>query len=149
MSAFMVDKAHVIYLAQAAAKYGIYWKGADGKTRHFEQYENERLIAEVANILWKENDRSVSHRYDLDEEKVKTLYVVSRVDCEEARFKFDPLQVIKSCRCLDYQSCECPDYEQTEAYRITTALVFATVNELPGYNDLIWGSPEPLREVIQ
>lgn len=186
MSAYVVDKAHVDFLVRA----GLgpwqhsgpmrwldpsvpdgerdYEPGAmmGGPTAH-ETYEAKRreLTAETADrvgaMLWSENARSVSFRYD--GEDYSTLpgprdfsetalagyfYVdVTRAPIQERRrmvaegFSFrpvEPVAVLKACDGYEYQSCEHPGWETSEAKAYLEALRRRMIQLLPGYDEAEW-----------
>lgn len=65
----------------------------------------------IANVLMRENIRSVNWRYG---ERTKIRKVIFGENYVHAH----PHQLIQWLRCLDYQSCERDDYEKSEAYRL-------------------------------
>lgn len=139
MSAYMVEKNHVLYLAQAASDYEAKWMPNGKDWRIMRRSAPFSEIMEVAQILWDQNLRSVNYRYN--EVGGENIYTISRRDVETA-FSLDPVQVIKACHCLAYQSCETPDYDETEAGKICKAIEAAAIRHLPGYRDAEWGAPK-------
>lgn len=96
-----------------------------------------RLIDKHAfgQILVDANYRSVSHRYQEDSEPPEYRH-------ERSTLPVDPVQVLKTIDCFDYQSCEAADWEESEAYAICSALRHRAIQQLPGYDDAKWGAPE-------
>lgn len=89
----------------------------------------------VAKVLRAQNVRSVAHRYnnpdDMGLDEPYTFRPVSQ--------DVDPVVIIKSCRCLRYQSCETDDYPQTLAYRVLDEIEDLAICALPGYEAAPWG----------
>jgi hypothetical protein len=152
MSAYVCEKNHFVYLACAMLSRRIMGRNSQfsyifNGERHSVTCTETIRAAELANVLLRENIRSVSYRYS---EKTSAnlpgprggVDVIQPSDLA-ACYDFDPVQVISSIRCLQYQSCECPDWEQTEAYAILSALKDDAVYSLPGMDDAKWGAPEP------
>jgi len=157
MSAYIVDKNHITYLLAAAMARRIgngafHWYH-DGKWLELTPGDYDRA-AEVGNMLWRENVKSVSHRYP--NESSGTLpgtkepsYVVTPHDVNRLFESFDPVQVIKACHCYAYQTCEHDEWEASEAHAFIKALESAAVHVLPGYDKAEWGAPEPMgRNVV-
>jgi hypothetical protein len=153
MSAYICDKKHITFLVLAAMSSTINRHG--GQFRWYHNEEAKALpagdydrAAEVANILWRENIRSVSYRYPNDKTSA-TLpgpnggsFVVGPADFFAYMVRFDPVQVLKSIDCLDYQSCEHPEWGASEAKAFLDRLTKACIQVLPGYDAAAWGAPE-------
>lgn len=161
MSAYIVEKKHILYLVEAATdrRIGVPHGGcfswyhrevpalrhtARRRELHCGDYDR---AAEVANMLWCENIKSVSHRYP--NESSGTLpgprncgFVIEPHNFSSFTTDFDPIQVIKACHCYEYQSCEHPEWETSEAYCFIESLKSAAVRQLPGYESAAWGIPE-------
>jgi hypothetical protein len=157
MSAFVVSKAHIDFLIRAGleldTRHRLSWFDSVAKPVWVPGGENpdylERMGAarrelrpdtadQVGRMIWAENHRSVSYRYD--EAQV----------CPDYSFVFhlrprrlDPVQVLKALRCYEYQSCECPDWERTEAHDFCESLRLLAVSALPGYEDAEWEIEDP------
>ncbi len=135
MSAYTVDREHIQYLVDAAMSrriaqnYGIYWAG---KTLRPSDYKDAEAIGQM---LWDENYASVCYRYKHDDSGAPAFTYRPRPT------EFDPVQVIKACHCLAYQSCEHPGWEASEAKQFIDALQNAAVHALDGYNEAEWGVP--------
>lgn len=149
MSAYLCDKNVFLFLLAAAqsvrfSRGNLYWYWDGGRHDSIGAGDFNKAQA-VAEMLYGENLRSVSHRYSSDKSSATlpgshdatfTLRDFCRAwDC-------DPVQVLKTIACLNYQSCETPDWEQTEAYAFLRALKNAAIQALPGYDDAAWGAPE-------
>jgi hypothetical protein len=154
MSAYIVERDHIIYLVDAARESGAYgstFRWYTGERPNYERHElprddNERA-AEVANMLWRENIKSVSHRYD--DRTSATLpgtkdnrHITARDFAGVRWMSFNPVQVIKACHCLDYQSCEHDEWPTSEAYAFLEALKANQCHRLPGYDSAEWGVPK-------
>ncbi len=138
MSAFIVDRKHIIYLTQYASRNEIL------------PYLQMTPV-EIANELAKENINSIHFLYPDTIEDVanvpgdpKTLEPFTQDDLDgRTWYKFYPVQVIKSCRCYEYQSCEHDGWATSKAKEIIERIVNRAINELEGMEDAIWGAPPP------
>lgn len=131
MSAYIVTDEHLNYLVSyGSIKRVTYW---DEKTQtHNEIYESEQ---KVFNLLFRANVDSVNARY---RENTPPM---------PGRFKlmlenFDPVQVLKSCACFNYQACEVDNYDDTLAAKVIENIRHKAINSLPGYEKAAWGAPE-------
>jgi len=150
MSAYIVDRNHILYLVAAAASPTIEPHGGfrwfhDGEWHDLRPDGFERG-AEVANLLWRENIASVSARYP--KESSATLpgpcnesFVIEPADFPAWFRVFDSVQVIKACDCYEYQSCEHEGWKTSEAHAFISALRSAAWHALPGYEEAEWGAP--------
>lgn len=151
MSAYIVEKNHVLYLVCAAlsraTRYnsnGFSWYHAG--TRHEIGDGDVSAMAETANMLWRENIKSVSARYP--HESSATLpgtraadFIVTEADFPACCHSFDPVQVLKACNCFDYQSCEHDEWRESLACAFIQALKEKMMRALPTYDDAEWGAP--------
>jgi hypothetical protein len=157
MSAFIVEKNHILYLVSAAmalTRGGFTWHVDDptqpGGYRRGElrKCDYERA-AEVANMLWRENVASVSHRYPNESSSTlpgpsdRSGFVITARDFTVCFDRFEPAQVCKACDCYDYQSCEHNGWNTCESKAFTEMLRRAAMNALPGYDSAKWGAPQP------
>jgi hypothetical protein len=132
MSAFVVHDHHInVLITWAAGRHGIghvsyYWEGQRRDVR-----ENPRRMASV---LHAENVRSVNARYQDCENPAGFVYQPVPL----GYLNITPIQIIKACHCLAYQSCESSDWEQTEAYAILNGIEAAAVRSIVGYDDAAW-----------
>jgi len=157
MSAFIVDRHHIIYMVKAAMSRRIttyqpfsWWHSDDPNpdSRHHKLGAGDLDEFErVCNMLWQENIRSVMYRYG--DELISTLpgpigedHRITRMD-HDSWLEFDPTQVLKSCKCYEYQSCEHPVWESSEAHAFIQSLKSHAINSLPGYENAEWGAPAP------
>jgi len=153
MSAYIVDKTHILYLL-AAAQSRVIGRGY-GPMRWYWNNEShfigspERDACDVGNMLWRENMKSVGYRYE--GESSATLpgpndpsSVIEARDLRHVWNHIDPVQVLKACDCYEYQSCEHKGWEESEAHTFIKFLRKAAWNALPGYDDAKWGAPEPM-----
>jgi hypothetical protein len=166
MSAYIVDRNHIVYLVAAAMSHRL-----NRNAGSFSWYSGERpdLIrgelsntdynraVEVANMLWMENVKSVKCRYDDHDDDnlpspnaeidapLVSRYQVTRADFNGTVWNHtDPVQVLKSCDCYEYQSCEHNGWPKSEAHAFIEALRARAWHSLAGYDDAKWGAPEPM-----
>lgn len=97
-------------------------------------------------MLWRENIASVSARYP--NESSATLpgpcnedFVIRPSNCRNDFGLINPVQVLKSCDCYNYQSCEHEGWMASEAHAFIQALREAAIDALPGYEQAVWGAP--------
>lgn len=123
MSAFICETAMFQYLVAAI--------------RRFKAHPRADLPDELGQTLVDANYASVNGRYGKDDDAPEFRY-------EHAfdEIALDPLQVIKSAHCLEYQSCELESWEGTEACRIIRRLISRAATHLPGWEKAVWGVPD-------
>jgi hypothetical protein len=156
MSAYIVDKNHILFLLAAMTSRTI---GRNYGFSYYHEPNGERVkvvdgdceqIAQIGNLLWRENIASVSARYS--DKTSATLpgprggsFEVTAQDVARAHYnRIDPLHVLKSCACYEYQSCEHAGWKTSEAHAIIADLERAAWQSLPGYDDAPWGAPEQI-----
>lgn len=149
MSAYVCDPEHIKGLAIFAAsrsKYGGTLNIPGSWLRHFggkdmSGHGPAEIATYYAAVLLDENLRSVAYRYedsDLDNlpGPVPTPREIPVTEQDMIRAKqIPPLQILKMCSCLDYQSCETPDWRQTVAYTLLGGIKDAAISILPGYDE--------------
>jgi hypothetical protein len=151
MSAYVVDRNHILFLIAAAQGFtrggDFYWY-SDGP--HMLDVADSEQAAKAANMLWQENVKSVSHRYPQDtlEQLPGPVGEVFHIEPSEILmhwdYRLEPTQVIASCQCYKYQSCEHDEWESSSAKAFVDALIIAAIDRLPNYDKTIWGAPEPV-----
>jgi hypothetical protein len=126
MSAFIVNPNHISALVRWAcrARVCVYY---GNPSRRLDIPGNEQ---EACDILLAENVKSYNYRYDetIEETMVYDAFATS----------LRPIDVIKACHCLEYQSCEHPEWESSTAKAIVTAIEGTATRALPGYDDAPW-----------
>lgn len=154
MSAYIVDKNHIVYLIQAAMQNGgghaargpLYWYFGNPRDHDTIQSGDYDKAAEVGNMLWRENIASVAYRYPNDKTSATLPGPIDREEITPGDFRLcapiDPVQVLKSCQCYAYQSCEHPEWEESEAFSFIEALKGAAIQALSGYEEAEWGAPD-------
>lgn len=104
--------------------------------------------AEVGNMLWRENIASVSHRYpgessDTLPGPIDCDFVIEGSDIPVFHPPIKPVEVLKACKCYEYQSCEHGEaWEQSSAKAFIDSLKEDAIRALPGYEQAAWGPPE-------
>lgn len=142
MSAYVVSREHVVYLAKVAEwltrrKFGFSYRYNDKRVK-------PGPVEDIAQLLWDENIRSVEYRYGTEDSlpgPVDENYKVGRVSSGPL-MGMDYAQAFKSIHCLEYQSCEHPGWEGSQAYALLQAMSGALARVLPGYEEAAWGAPK-------
>jgi len=113
MSAWIVEKAHIDVLIAAARQYKL------------AGVEDELLVGQM---LWRENHRSVNHRYS--ENEATPRYTPPPADVPALH----PVAVLNALDCYDYQTCEHPDWNSgsNRARTLTARLRNAILAAHPG-----------------
>lgn len=157
MSAYIVDRAHIRFLVEAASRVGAhtrsffswYYKGERGELRPGDCDRASGLGA----LLWRENLASVSYRYRGEQEESlpgpgndgpRNGYTHAL-----SINTIKPIDVLKALDCYEYQSCEHPEWNDSEAKAVCTALRHAAISNLPGYDAAPWGAPEGWAEEVE
>ena len=159
MSAYVCDRGHIDYLIQAALSRRLHpshscqtwiWdrNRTAGTYKRGELRASDHAEADrVGQMLWDENVASVRFRYGDDDQPLP-----GPIDCDYQYGRFrhspyvsiDPVQVLKACDCLEYQSCEHDGWDASEAKAFIRSLRSAAWHALPGYEEATWGAPKPL-----
>lgn len=144
MSAFICDQEHIKQLALYAAAPG-------RQAIHPEYFRHPDLkpmadgvisrtgysaIAFYANILLRENIRSVEARYPADAPIQHAAIFITHRDVQD--HTLSAVDIISMCNCLSYQSCETGDWESTAAYELLAAIRDKAIRKLPGMDDAYW-----------
>lgn len=132
MSAFIVNHNHVNAIVRWASTNRVKpYYGNPG--RSWEVFKQEQ---ETVEILYRENIKSVAYRYpDWGEAQDNIVY-------NPRATILTPVQVIKACHCLGYQSCEHEGWKTSTAKAILDDIEAAAVRALRGYEDAAWEIPE-------
>jgi hypothetical protein len=108
-------------------------------------WDHVTLASAYADILYQENVRSVRYRYpddkwdELPGPNVKPVHCLIGDLAElQALPELPIVQLLKFADCLEYQSCEVDDYKQTKALQLLTAIRYALITDLPGYEEAQW-----------
>jgi hypothetical protein len=150
MSAWIVSREHVRFLVEAAfevPRMGSMRHGSPLTWYHNGRrcelgFERERH-AEVGQMLWTENVKSVAFRYPDDRFKgclpgpIGEDYLYQEHKTIHAALSL--VAVLKAIDCYEYQSCEHDGWKVSEAHAFCTALRHAVCAALPGYDDAPWG----------
>lgn len=128
MSAFIVNHNHVNAIVR--------WAGRNNVRSYHGNPSSGWAIAgreqETVELLYRENVKSVNYRYpDWDEAQDNIVY-------NPFATTLTPVQVIKACICLGYQSCEHDGWETSDAKAILDDIEAAAIRALPGYEDAEW-----------
>lgn len=118
MSAYIVPDFHINAL--------VTWAVAN-KAPAFPKGITPRALGE---LLHEANCASVDYRYQ--EHNPRTYR------CEQVGGYLSPVQVIKACDCLDYQSCERPDWIGSQAQFLLSRIREHAISRLPGYAQAAW-----------
>ncbi len=136
MSAYIVTDYHinalVSFAVRAKACYSV-------NGNHV--YITRENAESVGRILMDANVQSVSHLYGArlsDEEK----NAGADYRFAEPNRTFSPVEIIKACHCLDYQSCEVETWRGSVAHAVLQGIKAYAENALPGYDAAPWGLDE-------
>lgn len=104
----------------------------------------------IGQELVSENYRSVNVRYNETDKAPTWRHVPTRRGTVKPanpyeplsapiRRELTPLDIIKLCDCLEYQSCETDDWESTWTYAFLNSVRHRAITKLPGYDNAPWG----------
>ena len=152
MSAFVVDREHISYLVAAAESRTIGSRYGDSFSWYHKKSGNRISLNDntrkVGQMLWNQNIKSVKYCYPDCEGNdlpgpIGEDFNFHSTDLTGKWFfrSFDPVQVLKSCKCYAYQSCEDPEWEESEAFNFIESLQDSAISALPGYEEAKWGGP--------
>ena len=126
MSAFIVTDTHINTLVTwAAANRITAYQGNPSKTWHV--HNNGQNIAD---LLYTMNVISVNYRYQLGGPIGTISYKPTGL--------LRPIEIIKLCKSLEYQSCEYPAWGDSPAKRLLDEICRVAITKLPGYEEAPW-----------
>ena len=134
MSAFIVSDSHLDYLCAALVAYQVSVPWDDGTFRRSHDPRDDADLQAMRDALEAENVTSVNYRYRISPGES----VAHRRAVRHVNRPIDPVQVMKACQCLEYQSCEHPGWPDSFAKRVLEFLNSAAINRLPGYDKADW-----------
>lgn len=126
MSAYIVTDTHINALVTWASshKASAYY---DNPGRSWFTYQNEQATSE---LLYIANVISVNYRYKLADPIGAITYKPTGLH--------RPIEIIKLCNSLDYQSCEHPDWDDSLAKKLLDEIRRVAATKLPGYDAAPW-----------
>ena len=128
MSAFIVTDTHINAIVTWASYSQIkFTYGSPGWDATYEAHRDEQATTE---LLYAANVLSVSYRYKLDDPVGDITYKPTGL--------FRPIEIIKLCNSLDYQSCEHPGWGDSLAKRLLDEIRRVAITKLPGYEEAPW-----------
>jgi len=92
-----------------------------------------------ATTLAKENERALRESYG---DKVTFVYLPFTKEEIDAAPVLTPVNCLKQCQFLDYQSCEAVSYYESHAWRTLHRIEHCAIASLPEYDDCPWGLSE-------
>ena len=140
MSCFIVNEKHINTLVNYLKEKSKFQTTIEIEGKRLSLHDPSTLT-KVGNVLVCENFRSYNYRYDEHENSYIYNY---HFDWDI--LNMNPVQIIKACHCLNYQSCECPDYNESEAKRIIDTIKTIAICNLPGYDEAKWEITEEKKE---
>ena len=143
MSAYIVHRAHVEFLTEAAVSvnsgrkynYGPFTYYHNGSHHSVGRLDHAKA-AEVGQMLWAENAKSVAYRYN--EEPAPLHYREHRANPASLEAKLTPAQVFMALDGYEYQTCEHPGWPDSEAHSFCVELRRQWCHNVDGYDDAEW-----------
>ena len=127
MSAFICSPQHINAIVRWAGRHHVTcWHGNPSRLHSVAGKEQD-----TAALLYAENVRSVNYRYFRTIDTSGIVYDASAPDLR-------PIDVIKACDCLAYQSGEHPAWDDSLACRLLKEIQSAAITRLPGYDAAKW-----------
>ena len=167
MSCFMVNREHALAIAKAAVSRGLHGETlrlytGDIRIDFCPEFYADPLPPSsggtmtlpgnrLAELLLLENAKSVASRYGERADEWFDLNLKGAPITEEewtaARVAEDddPIHLIKSIHCYEYQACEHPEWEDSIAYKVCKGLVGHIIRTMPEYDYANWGEPAKKR----
>jgi len=101
-------------------------------------------LAKLGQMLWDENRASVEHRYPDCEGNdlpgpVGCNFTYGTHEIAMGKPSYSPVEILKACHCLEYQSCEHPGWTESEARGVLADVREAQERLVPGYEEAEWG----------
>ena len=145
MSAYIVSKAHIDAIVTFAVggqrRVGTVKRMAEDAGQAKYVSSSDYTPSQIGAALWAENHASVDYRHT---ERTPVPAYVFRPKCHGSACSkptrlLTPLDIIKLCQSLKYQSCEHPGWEASFAYDFLNRVISAAIATLPGYDNAFWG----------
>jgi hypothetical protein len=142
MSAFMVSREYIRYLVSAIQSPQIL---KDSREFIYDWYGEKQIVAandkdaasRIGQVLWDVNLVSIYARYPNTRNRpdripgpLNEVFVYAHSRPWEG--PIEPIQVVKACDCLAYQSCEFDGWEASEAFAILWALKEFALKRIDG-----------------
>jgi len=157
MSAYMVDREHVIYLVKAAIskQLSLYDGGSiqwfyNGEQQQLRVLESMDRLVDIGQMLWNENLKSINSRYPDTIDNPQDIpgpidedFIIQPTDFRRLNWiEFKPSQVLASIRCYNYQACEHEGWSSSEAHAFINALKEKCISVISDKGK--WGAPKPM-----
>ena len=130
MSAFICSHSHFSTIVRFAGRHNVTTYHGN-PSRHWYVAGQEQ---ETVDLLFAENVKSFNYRYN---EAFPTTGIVYDPFAPDLQ----PIEVIKACNCLDYQSCEHPQWVVSLACKLLHDIQQQAITLLPGYDKARWKIP--------
>jgi len=167
MSCYMVGRDHALALARAAVRFPssqpLRLHIEDRQVHFCPEFSEDTMLmlpeltgrtvvlpgSRLADLFLLENARSVAFRYEeratehFDTEPDR-ITESEWLECMAGK-EDDPVHLIKSIHCYEYQACEHPGWKDSLPYKVCKALESRLVRMLPEYDIANWGEPEKKR----
>lgn len=143
MSAYIVEKATIdailTFALKGRQKFGTIKRiNSDHRPGEY-TVVGDYTPDQIGQALWDENVRSVNARYrEQSEFEIYKFRAVYKLPGKDGRY-LAPIDIIKICQCLEYQSCEHDGWQDSFAKDFLDRVVDACIRALPGYEDAPWG----------
>ena len=145
MSAYIVSKAHIDAIVTFAVggqrRVGTAKRMAEVAGHSKYVSSSDYTPSQIGAALWAENHTSVDYRYT--ETTPVPAYdfrpKCSGSTCTKPTRLLTPLDIIKLCQSLKYQSCEHPAWDASFAKDFLNRVISAAIAALPGYDNAFWG----------
>jgi hypothetical protein len=144
MSAWIVSKTHIDVLVRGLIEAGGYYH------RGVWQDVNADNASDVGRMLWRENFKSINHRYS--EHKSTPPYTYETPDAYistsrqwgntkylEDQSHVDRGVLAKQVHCYNYQTCEHETYYKSRAFSVVLYLCYEAASHVQGYEEAKWG----------
>lgn len=128
MSAYIVTHTHINAIVTWASDRRVtFTYGSPGWDATYQVQGSEQATAE---LLYAANVISVNYRYKLDDPVGTVTYGPTSL--------YRPIEIIKLCSSLEYQSCEHPGWDDSLAKKLLDEIRHAAITKLPGYDAAPW-----------
>jgi hypothetical protein len=145
MSAYIVSKAHI----DAIVTFAVGGKRRVGTVKRITEdagqakyvSSSDYTPSQIGAALWAENHASVDYRYKEITPAPDYAFCPKchGGTCTKPTRLLTPLDTIKLCQSLKYQSCEHPGWEASFAHNFLDRVISAAIGALPGYDNAFWG----------
>lgn len=128
MSSFQVSDNHINALVTYGARRNMMISTSNHGTLDLNKRQD---CQKAAQILIDQNIRAVACDYNEHDEPYQIVFTHKNLE-------LPAVNIVKACRCFNYQACGTDDWKETDACRIIEWIESEAIGHLAGYDAAAW-----------